>query len=372
MSYYEENYEENFDDLETEDLDEQIDLYNLSGSYRNKKQNNEDDSDDDYYDENDYYDEDENSMSSKKFYESCFSDKPDTKINYGKTYDFKEIMEYYHSDDPSLQEIAKEQAIASLTGIIHLIIEQHYVTYKIKYMEDLLSEGKVGILKGLKTYDPDRSKPSTFFYPYIMHELQSFIDSSVNKTTAHYSSNIRKINRVINELTAENIPYDEIMIASMTNLTMETVRQAMAIRNYRDEINYDGSTESFINNNTANPVKSPEEVYIEEEKNKVIHSVIDNKLNEYEKAIIEYSFGLNNAPICSHKEMSRRLNLPIDKIKKYHASALRKLRCSDLKMIYSDYLKKDEGFTLENDVPVLPIQAALDETEMFEGIEINF
>ena len=362
---YNDNYENDYDD-QMDDYDD-LEAYTFARQFRDDDNSYSDDEEDfDYEDCSDLTEND----SEENFLKEI---EQEFEKNESQKYDFTKIMELYHNGNDEEKQIAKEQAINSLTGIIHLIIRQHYITYRKNYYFDLVSEGTLGILKGLGTYNPERSKPSTFFYPYIMHEMQSFIDSTVNKTTAHYSSNIRKINKKINELMVENKDYDEVTLAEMTGLSMETIRQALAIRSRRDEINYDCSTEAFINNNTTNnPVLSPEESYLEKEKNDIIYNTLDARLTEIEKSILELSFGLNDNPNVSNKEISRRLDIPIDKVKKYYASALRKLRESELKMIHSDNLKEDENFTLENEVPILPIRTAIEDMDIYNAVEINF
>ena len=108
---------------------------------------------------------------------------------------FYSIMEDYHSGDDTKVQYALERAMREMEGFIHLIIKRSYSTYTKKYFYDLLQEGYLGVAIGMKKYNPDISMPSTFFFPYIKHEMQGFITRNVDKTTSHYSSNIKKINK---------------------------------------------------------------------------------------------------------------------------------------------------------------------------------
>ena len=57
--------------------------------------------------------------------------------------------------------------------LIHLISSK-YSTYIERHMEELMSQGHIGILLGMKSYDPRLGKPTTWFSRFINHEIQAF------------------------------------------------------------------------------------------------------------------------------------------------------------------------------------------------------
>ena len=61
---------------------------------------------------------------------------------------------------------AKEQMIDKLQQFIYYVIERRFNTFK-KYSKDLFQEGVIGILKGIDSYNPQKGKPTTYFYIYI-------------------------------------------------------------------------------------------------------------------------------------------------------------------------------------------------------------
>ena len=91
---------------------------------------------------------------------------------------------------------AKEQMIDKLQQFIYYVIERRFNTFK-KYSKDLFQEGVIGILKGIDSYNPQKGKPTTYFYIYILHEMTEFINENINKTTSHYAANIVKVKKAI-------------------------------------------------------------------------------------------------------------------------------------------------------------------------------
>ena len=125
--------------------------------------------------------------------------------------DYIAIMKDYNSGDERLQSIATEKMIGELTGLVISVIKKRYPSYAPKHYEDLIQVGEMGILIGLKDYNPEKSLPATFFVKYIIHEIQTYIDEIVYKTTPYYSSIIKKLiepsrfSRLLTNLTPKEI-----------------------------------------------------------------------------------------------------------------------------------------------------------------------
>ena len=277
---------------------------------------------------------------------------------------FVRIMEDYHSGNPARQDKAMTDAINALNGIIFLIIRRHYSTYAPNYIADLVQEGKMGILKGLKKYDPEMGMPSTFFHSYIKHEIQTFINENVNKTTAHYSSNIRKINKAIAYFEDKQIPYTIADLVIKTQLSAESIEQALSIRNHANEIHYDGYTDSYLTNTFHSAkIPSPEQSLIENEELSTIQETLINTLTPQELAVVNRWYGLGGCAAMSCKKISKVLDMSVDQVKKAHINALRKLRDSDLKHMFSDQLGVVQLIVDEGEVPVINVERALLDAE---------
>ena len=339
--------------------------------------------DDDFNDENDDNDDENDNTKKKKK-----SSKKTKKINDG-IYDlstpksqkfdhsgssvrqrFYSIMEDYHSNDPAKKTYANERAMKEMEGFIHLIIKRSYSTYTKKYYYDLVQEGYLGVITGMEKYNPDISMPSTFFFPYIKHEMQKFITQTVDKTTAHYSSNIKKINKAIEKLEEKGIAYTNVDIAIQTGMTIETVDQSLAIRNRRDEVHIEACPPYTIDSEMeTSREKTPEEQYMDDEEKRVIYRAMSTSLTEEEYKILQYHFGLNDTDTIPEGEIAKRMGIPKDKVKRLLNKAIRKLRQSELSNIYGDHMKKNDKFLEEIDVPTVSRDATESDIEFLSQID---
>lgn len=289
---------------------------------------------------------------------------------------FFAIMEDYHSGDPAREKYALECAVEELKGFIYSIIKKSYMTYARNNYRDLVNEGVIGVIEGMKKYDPSKSMPTTFFSPYIKHEMQLLITKQVDKTTAHYSTNIKKINKVIEQFEINDIPYTNVDIAIQTGLSLETVNQSMAIRNFRDEIHADSCQDGLIDANLkSRHMPTPEEDYIEKEEHDVLYKAIDDNLTPTEIKVLEMHFGLNGTETFSEGEIAKQLGIPKDKVKKHLNSSIRKLKESNLGKLYKDHLKHEQDLIEETEVAVIPtltINKQLDiMSQMFDDEDDN-
>ena len=281
---------------------------------------------------------------------------------------FVGICERYQSDDPKVKKDALEDAINELKSFVHYVIRKKYATYT-KHYEDLVQEGIMGIIKGMEKYNPEKSLPTTFFNLYIIHEMSKFIDTEVNKTTSHYSSNLTKINRVIDRLEQAGKKWTPTDIAIETNLNMETVIQCLNIKEYKNEMYYE--TDEILEANITEKTPSPEQLYIENEKNQTLYDAIDTLLPE-EKQVLYYRYGLNESKVISYKEIAKEMGISIEKVRKYRHDAIRKLKHkSGMRNVFRDYINTEEENIL-NEASISLVQEDLANAIMNEIEEIDF
>lgn len=281
---------------------------------------------------------------------------------------FIDICKRYNSDNPEIKKQALGDAIDELKSFVHYVIKKKYSTYG-KYYEDLTQEGIIGIIKGMEKYDPTKSLPTTFFNVYIIHEMSKFVDTEVNKTTSHYSSNLTKINRVIDRLEAIGQKWTPTDIAVETGLNMETIIQCLNIKEYKNEMYYE--TAEILDANVSEREPSPEQTYIENERNEILYDSIKSLLPE-EQQVLLYRYGLNGANIISYKEIAKEMNISIERVRKYRHDAIRKLKHkTGLRNIFKDYIDEEEDNIL-NESTISLIQTDLAESMMQEIEEIDF
>ena len=139
-------------------------------------------------------------------------------------------MNYYHSEDASKKQKKKNSAVELLSKFVWNIIWSKYRTYAEHYSEELYNQGVIGILEGLKNYDPDKGAPTTHFYKTIKGSLSKFSNEYVNGATGHYVRNLNKINIVIAQFEEQGIPYNAESIAAATNIPLDTVTSCLLLK----------------------------------------------------------------------------------------------------------------------------------------------
>lgn len=246
---------------------------------------------------------------------------------------------------------AKEEMIIKLDMFIYYIIENRFSTFK-KYTKDLYQEGILGILKGIDSYDAKKSKPTTYFYIYVLHEMTEYINSNINKTTSHYSANIVRVKKAVSELERNGRDWTVKDIAQETGISSETIIQSLKIMESSKEVHYD--TVDYLDSKISRSFDSPEDEYIKNETQQILHKAVSD-LGTDEASVVSLRHGLTGEEAMSFKKVAERLNLPIDKVRKYYNSGIRKLRRN--KTIHGTFnLKKEARAINNNSLGVVPIE----------------
>ncbi len=87
---------------------------------------------------------------------------------------FKTYVIDSKSSDPAVRKAANEGACRDLEFFVISLIIKKFSTYVKKdrsFYDDLLQAGRMGIMKALPEYDPDKSMPTTYFFNPIKHEM---------------------------------------------------------------------------------------------------------------------------------------------------------------------------------------------------------
>ena len=280
------------------------------------------------------------------------------------------ICEKYNSGNPEIKKEGINEAIEELKSFVHYVIKKKYSTYG-KYYEDLVQEGVVGIIKGLEKYDPTKSLPTTFFNLYIIHEMSKYIDTEVNKTTSHYSSNLTKINRVIDKFEQEGRKWNATDIAVQTGLNMETVIQCLHIKDYKNEMYYE--TDENLESKISEHGDSPEQQFVKNERLAILYRSIGTLLPE-EIQVLKYRYGLLGAQTISYKEIAKEMGVSIEKVRKYRHDAIKKLRHkSSMRSVFKDYINENDTNSIkENDIAIIPEEIIDNTIKELEEIDIDF
>lgn len=216
---------------------------------------------------------------------------------------------------------AKSDILQQMDNFIYYVIERRFPTFKI-HTNDLYQEGVVGILKGIDSYDPKVSLPTTYFYIYIIHEMTEFINININRTTSHYSSNIMKVKKAADLLERNGREWSLTDIAQETRIPVETVLQTLRLMEYTKEKHYDSV--DYLDSQMTQNVPSPETEYIKAEANEILYQAVA-ELPKEEAAVIILKYGEG----LTYKKIGLRLNKSIDQVKRLKNLAIRRLRDSE-------------------------------------------
>lgn len=266
---------------------------------------------------------------------------------------YLELVNTY-KEGMTIMKNSKEKMIEKLDMFVYYIIGRNFSTFK-KFTKDLYQEGILGILKGFDAYNPEKSKPTTYFYIYIVHEMTEFVNLNVNKTTSHYAANIVKVKKAINHFEKAGRDWTIKDIAQETGISAETITQALNIMESSNEMHYE--TTDYLDAQISKRNPSPEEEYIKNEISQMLQDSIDT-LDINEANVIRLKYGLSGEEPMSYKNIAARLGIQIDKIKKYHSAGIRKLR--RCKIINGNFkgLKREEKALNDSKIGIIPIKAA--------------
>jgi RNA polymerase sigma factor, sigma-70 family len=269
------------------------------------------------------------------------------------------ISSYYFGNE--LVQNARNQMIDKLEYLIYYIINKRFSTFK-KYTKELYQEGIVGVLASLQKYDYHKASPSTYFFNYILHQMTDFVNYQINKTSPHYATHITKIKKAINSFEKEGREVTVKDLAQETGISVETIVQSMNIMEKANEMHYE--TIDILESKMSETFQSPEEEYMKKELANIIRQAV-NSLPTDEGNVIILKFGLDGEPPLSYKNISERLGIQIDRIKKLNSSAIRKLKKDKLILENFGGMKKSNKALNSGFVGIVPLDAG---EKIFEEI----
>ena len=251
-------------------------------------------------------------------------------------------------NNPVVSDRAKELFIKKMDKFISKFISEQYPTFIRAHYEDMIQAARMGIVIGLEKFNPEIAKPTTFFILYIKHEVSQYINNYVNGLSTYYANEKYKINKAISLLESQNQETTDVKIAEITGITPENVKQLRSMTASSANVEFD---EVFMNKADEND--TPEQIILKKELEETINNTIEKHLTETEKQIITMYYGLSGKGDTSEKaavfptkkefrNISDTLGIPYEKVRKYHASALRKLYTAVKKTNIVSGLSKSE------------------------------
>ena len=226
-------------------------------------------------------------------------------------------------------EIAKRKLIQANLRLV-VSIAKKYIGQGVLFM-DLVQEGSLGLIRAAEKYDYSREfKFSTYATWWIKQTIIRAISNSSRaiRIPVHMADKIRKYKKVVMEMNyALNREATEKEIATKMGLNVKKI-QAIKRAIIKEPISLDTpvtedlSIEDYIQDESYN---SPEEQTHKKVLNDSMEEILAS-LDDREKKIITYRFGINGEQTKTLEQLGQLLGFSKERIRQLEDGAIRKLR----------------------------------------------
>lgn len=223
----------------------------------------------------------------------------DTEVSPGKvkTYDFgeeqytfvkgKRRLAYYtmveqerpltHKEKMEVDAIKTSfwQAIMKYASSLFSKSAQYYRTFG-DSRSDVLQLCVVKMISLYPFYDPYRTRPTTFFKTRLQEEIRKYMVEYSQNMSMHYSKVLSKVKRAVTFFDSQGIEWDIPMISNRSGLSHKVVEEALMRAHTSTLVCLDDIEYCYSQTPT------PEEAYIQEEKQREVYEAIRNRLTDWE------------------------------------------------------------------------------------------
>lgn len=193
---------------------------------------------------------------------------------------------------------------------------------------DLIQEGNDGLIHAANKFDYSKGfKFSTYATNWVRQRIKRYIDNYQRtiRYPVHIEEKLSKINKAKRELEQKlnKIPIIE-EISKETNLSIKEIKK-LEILPYTSNLFDDDSNEMNFHEVIGDQESlTPSENFILEEEKRFVDDLLNN-LNENERLVIKYRFGLLDGR-KTLQEIGKLLNLSRERIRQIEKSSIVKLK----------------------------------------------
>lgn len=240
-------------------------------------------------------------------------------------------------------EIAKRKLIQANLRLV-VSIAKKYIGQGVLFM-DLVQEGSLGLIRAAEKYDYRKEfKFSTYATWWIKQTIIRAISNSSRaiRIPVHMADKIRKYKKIVTEL---NNVFDReatdkeialklgISVKKVQGIKRAIIKEPISLDT---PVTDDLSVEDYIQDESYN---SPEE----QTHKKVLHEsmeVLMDSLDEREKKIITYRFGINGEQTKTLEQLGQLMGFSKERIRQLEDGAIRKLRSQEHLQHFHEFIKE--------------------------------
>lgn len=243
--------------------------------------------------------------------------------------DFTQLMQDYNSGDEIKQRQAAETAVKALKGFVIATIKRYYPTYIRREFDDMLQSAYLGIIKSLPNYDPERSRPTTYFSKHIKQAIQLHLNMQENQSSVYYQTINNKIQKAVGKDASRQLDAEEISVE--TGISVKTIEKARAIAVGSQKYTYDEKIETEIQT-----YDSPEDALVSSDEKAMCYYYLSAVLSPTEMKVVCESFGIGGYDPMSTAQIAKMYHTKVEKIVAIQESAYEKLRTPEFAAIFRD------------------------------------
>lgn len=243
--------------------------------------------------------------------------------------DFTQLMQDYNSGDEIKQRQAAETAVKALKGFVIATIKRYYPTYIRREFDDMLQSAYLGIIKSLPNYDPERSRPTTYFSKHIKQAIQLHLNMQENQSSVYYQTINNKIQKAVGKDASRQLDAEEISVE--TGISVKTIEKARAIAVGSQKYTYDEKIETEIQT-----YDSPEDALVSSDEKAMCYYYLSAVLSPMEMKVVCESFGIGGYDPVSTAQIAKMYHTKVEKIVAIQESAYEKLRTPEFAAIFRD------------------------------------
>lgn len=231
---------------------------------------------------------------------------------------------------------AQNQIILAHQRLIFFEVKKYMNMTPVLSIEDLISEGTLGIIKAIKNYDlslPNKAKFSTYAASWIFQIVMKKICENFGMLRLPYSVFL-KIGRYNKALRKLSKIYPEVSVDMISKEIDETREVVQILRSVNQTV---GSTDASVNGNNGSSlgefiseglygeISSPEDISLQKLQTEKI-KILLGCLTSREREIIELRFGFYDNNKKTLEFIGNKFNITRERIRQIEKIALKKLK----------------------------------------------